>query len=598
MPIVNADVTAVFDEIADLLEVQGANAFRVRAYRNAARMLSELGRSVKTMLDQGEDLDALPGIGPDLAGKITEVVATGTCEQLERLRKELPPAITQLLKIQGLGPKRVRALHQELGVQTLEELHRAAEQGRIRELHGFGPKTQQQILEATAARLQEVHRFKLVLATQVAEALLSELATMPGVQQAVAAGSLRRRRETVGDLDLLVTIQRGSPVMEHFATGTDVCRVLSKGSTRASVVLRSGLQVDLRAVAPASFGAAWLYFTGSKAHNIALRKLAQDAGLKLNEYGLYRGDKRVAGATEASVYQALGLPYIEPELREDHGEIDAARDHRLPTLVQLSDLRGDLHAHTKESDGHDSLEAMAEAARAHGLHYLAITEHSQRLALARGLDADRLARQIDQIDELNARLSGIVLLKGVEVDILEDGTLDLPDALLQRLDLVVGAVHHRFDLTRDVQTERLLRAMDHPYFSVLAHPTGRLFDERPAYEIDLPRVIRKAKERGCFLELNAHPARLDMADIACRMARDEGVLVSINSDAHSTLEFDNLAFGIGQARRGWLEARDVLNTRTLEALRPLLDNTMSRGARLRKGAAAVGKQALAATSTT
>lgn len=596
MPIVNADVAAVFDEIADLLEIQGANSFRIRAYRNAARMLSELGRSVKTLVAQGEDLDALPGIGPDLAGKIIEVVTTGSCAQLDRLRKELPPAITEMLKIPGLGPKRVRTLHQELGIQTIEQLHRAAEQGRIRAVHGFGPKTQQQILEATAARLQEIPRFKLVMATQIAEAQLAELAAVQGVQQAVAAGSLRRMRETVGDLDLLVTIQRGSPVMSHFTAGADVRSVLSKGSTRASVVLKSGLQVDLRAVAPASFGAAWLYFTGSKAHNIALRKLAQDAGLKLNEYGIYRGDERIAGATEASVYQALGLPFIEPELREDRGEISAARDHRLPKLVQLSDLRGDLHAHTKESDGHDSLEAMAEAARARGLQYLAITEHSQRLAMARGLDADRLARQIDHIDELNARLSGITLLKGVEVDILEDGTLDLPDSLLQRLDLVVGAVHHRFDLARDRQTDRLQRAMDHPYFSILAHPTGRLIGERPACDIDLPRVIRKARERGCFLELNAHPARLDLTDLACRMAKDEGVLVSIASDAHSTLEFDNLRFGIGQARRGWLEAGDVLNNRTLDALWPLLDITMSRKSHLREHAA-IGNQPLAAAGT-
>jgi DNA polymerase (family 10) len=597
MPIVNADVAAVFNEIADLLEVQGANAFRVRAYRNAARTLSELGRSVKSLVEQGKDLDALPGIGPDLAGKITEVVTTGTCAQLERLRKELPPAITDLLKIPGLGPKRVRALHQELGIQTLEQLHSAAEQGRIRAVHGFGPKTQQQILEATAAaHLQEAPRFKLIVAAQVAEALLSELAAIPGVQQAVAAGSLRRMRDTVGDLDLLVTSQRGSPVMERFTAGADVRRVLSRGRTRASVVLRNGLQVDLRAVAPASFGAALLYFTGSKAHNIALRKLAQDAGLKLNEYGVYRGDERIAGETEASVYQALGLPFIEPELREDRGEIDAARNNSLPTLVQLSDLRGDLHAHTRESDGHDSLEAMAEAARARGLQYLAITEHSQRLALTHGLDADRLARQIDRIDELNARLSGIVLLKGVEVDILEDGTLDLPDDLLRRLDLVVGAVHHRFDLTREKQTERLLRAMDQPCFSILAHPTGRLIDERPACDIDLPRVMRKARERGCFLELNAHPVRLDMTDLACRMAKDEGVLVSIASDTHSTLGFDNLRFGIGQARRGWLEARDVLNTRTLEALRLLLDITMGRSARPGEPAA-TGNQPLAAAGT-
>ena len=578
MPILNADVAAVFNEIADLLEVQGANVFRVRAYRNAARMLSELGRSVRTMLDQGEDPDKLPGIGPDLAGKIREVVATGTCAQLERLRKELPPAITELLRIPGLGPKRVRALHEELGIETMEDLHRAAVEGQVRAVHGFGPKTEQSILQATAARLQEGRRFKLSMATQVAQALLAELAAVPGVQQAVAAGSLRRQRDTVGDLDLLVTARRGSPVMERFTASPDVGQVLSRGVTRASVVLNNGLQVDLRAVAPASFGSAWLYFTGSKAHNIALRKLAQDAGLKLNEYGVYRGDARIAGDTEASVYQVLGLAFIAPELREDRGEIDAARARRLPALVQLPDLRGDLHAHTRDSDGRDSLEAMAEAARARGLQYLAITDHVQRIAVVHGLDADRLARQIDHIDEVNASLSGIVLLKGVEVEILEDGALSLPDALLQRLDLVVGAVHQHFDLSRDRQTERLLRAMDHPCFSILAHPTGRLIDERPAYDIDLPRVLRQARPRGCFLELNAHPARLDLTDLACRMARDEGVLVSIASDAHSTLELDNLGFGVGQARRGWLESNDVLNTRTLQALRPLLDHTMGRGA--------------------
>jgi DNA polymerase (family 10) len=590
MPIVNADVAAVFGQIADLLEVQGGNPFRIRAYRNASRTLAELGRSVKAMLERGEDLDALPGIGPDLAGKIAEVVATGTCAQLESLRKELPETITQLLTIRGLGPKRVRALNDELGIQTLEQLLGAAREGRIRTVRGFGPETERQILTAAAERLSRERRFQLAVATQVSDALLSELKAVPGVQQAVAAGSLRRMRDTVGDLDLLVTAQRGSPVIERFAAGADVQRVLAKGTTRASVVLRSGLQVDLRAVTQVSFGAAWMYFTGSKAHNIALRRMAQDAGLKLNEYGLFRGSKRVAGASEASVYRALGLPFIEPELREDRGEIEAARDNQLPHLVALVDLRGDLHSHTKESDGHASLEAMAEAARERGLQYLAVTEHSKRLALARGLDAGRLARQMVRIDELNARLEGIELLKGVEVDILEDGTLDLPDTVLKRLDLVVGAIHHRFDLPRDKQTDRLLRAMDHPHFSILAHPTGRLIDERAAYDIDLPRVIRKARERGCFLELNAHPARLDLNDVACRMARDEGVLVSINSDAHSTLEFDNLRLGIGQARRGWLEPADVLNTRRLEELRPLLAATMGRGAPPTRRAAKTGSQ--------
>lgn len=577
MPIVNADVATVFSEIADLLEVQGANPFRIRAYRNAARTLSELGQSVKTMLERGDNLDDLPGIGPDLAGKISEVVTSGTCSLLERLRRELPHGITLLLEIRGLGPKRVRTLHDELGIETLEQLLAAAREDRIRSVRGFGEKTQKMILDATQRHLSQERRFKLPVAAQVSDALLAELKAVPGVRQAVPAGSLRRRRDTVGDLDLLVTVGRGSPVMEHLVTGADVQRVLYKGNTRASVILRSGLQVDVRAVAPASFGSAWLYFTGSKAHNIALRQLAQEAGLKLNEYGLFRDGKRIAGATEASVYQALGLDFIEPELREDRGEIEVARKHGLPRLVQLADLRGDLHSHTKASDGNDTLENMANAAHAHGLQYLAVTEHSKRMALVHGMNAERLARQIDQIDELNTRLEGIVLLKGVEVDILDDGSLDLPDAILGRLDLVVGAIHYGFDLPRERQTRRLLRAMDHPYFSILAHPSGRLINERPPCDIDLPQVIRKARERGCFIELNAHPARLDLTDVACLTARDEGVLVSINSDAHSTFDFDNLQWGLGQARRGWLGAADVLNTRTLEELRPLLAATMGRG---------------------
>jgi DNA polymerase (family X) len=528
MPIVNADVAAVFSRIADLLEVQGANPFRIRAYRNAARNVGELGSSVEAMLARGEDLDALPGIGPDLAGKIEEIVATGTCKQLQLLLQQVPPALTELLAIPRLGPQRVRALHHELGIETLQELLAAARDGRIGQVKGFGPRMEQQILEAATSRLAQERRFKLPVALQVADALLSELKSVPGVRQAVAAGSLRRMRETVGDLDLLVTAARGSPVMDRFTGSPDVQTVLSKGSTRSSVMLRNGLQVDLRGVPPASFGAAWLYFTGSKAHNIALRRLAQEGGLKLNEYGLFRGDESIAGETETAVYRALGLPFIEPELREDRGEIEAARGHRLPRLVRLADLRGDLHSHTRDSDGHDTLEAMALAARARGWQYLAVTEHSKRLAMARGLDADRLARQMDRIDELNARLDRIVLLKGVEVDILEDGALDLPDAVLRRLDLVVGAIHHRFDLPRDRQTDRLLRAMDHPHFSILAHPSGRLIDERPPCDIDLPRVIRHARERGCFVELNAHPARLDLTDLACRLARDEGVLVSVN----------------------------------------------------------------------
>lgn len=579
MPIFNADIAAVFSEIADLLELEDANPFRVRAYRNAARMLSELGRSVKDMVEKKEDLDALPGIGPDLAGKMMEIVSTGSCAQLERLRREVTPELAELLQIPGLGPKRVRALHQELGIESLDQLRRAAEQGRIQTVHGFGARTEQQILQACTTLLHQAHRYTLAEVAPVAAALLADLKKPPGLHQAVVAGSLRRRRDTLGDLDLLVTTDHPGAVMSKLAGHADVQRVLAQGVTRCSVVLKSGLQVDLRAIAPASFGAAWMYFTGSKAHNIALRKLALEAGLKLNEYGLYRGGERIAGATEADVFQALGLAFIEPELREDAGEIDAARSGKLPTLVQRSDLRGDLHAHTRDSDGYDSLQAMAEAAQARGLQYLSITDHSRHLAVAHGLDANGLLRQMERIDALNAQLKGFVLLKGIEVDILENGALDLPDDVLGRLDLVVGAVHSHFGLTREQQTTRLLRAMDHPHFSLLAHPTGRLINERAACDVDLSRVVRQARERGCFLELNAHPARLDLTDQACRMAKSEGVLVSLNSDAHSTLQLDNLDFGIGQARRGWLEAGDVLNTRPLDQLRPLLAATLQRPAR-------------------
>ena len=585
MTIVNADVAAVFTRIADLLEVQGANPFRIRAYRNAARNVGELGRSVASMVESGEDLDQLPGIGPDLAGKIAEIVATGTCEQLERLCEELPPAITELLAIPRLGPKRVRTLHQELGVKTAADLLRCARSQRIRTVPGFGPKMERLILEAATARASRERRLKLPVAQQVAEGLLRELRALPGVRQAVAAGSLRRMRDTVGDLDLLVTADRGTPVLQQFTQGAQVERVVSRGTTRATVVLRDGVQVDLRAVQPASFGAAWLYFTGSKAHNIALRRLAQEAGCKLNEYGLFRDHERLAGDTEASVYRHLGLPFIEPELREDRGEIEAAQARRLPHLVRLDDLHGDLHAHTSDSDGRDRLEAMAQAALARGWSYLAITDHSQRLAVTGGLDAGRLARQIDRIDALNARLQGIVLLKGVEVDILEDGRLDLPDPILARLDLVIGAVHHRFDLPRERQTARLLRAMEHPYFTILAHPTGRLIDERGPCDLDLPRVIRAARERGCYLECNAQPDRLDLTDLACRMARDEGVLVSIASDAHGVLEFGHLVHGVATARRGWLRGADVLTTGGLGVVRRWLAATRGRAAPARAGAA-------------
>lgn len=573
MPIHNADIAAIFEEIADRLEIQDANPFRIRAYRRAARNLSELPLDVRTIIKSGRDLPKIPGIGDDLAAKIVEIIHTGECSLLSRLRKELPAGITDLLHIPGLGPKRVKALYHHLDVQTTEQLYRAARDGRIRTLAGFGAKTELNLLKAVEAHASQTHRFKLATAAQYAESISSYMKTNPSVKQIVVAGSFRRMRETVGDLDLLVTASESVPVMQHFTHYEDVLSVISSGSTRASVLLKCGLQVDLRVVAEECYGAALHYFTGSKPHNIAIRRRAQKLGLKVSEYGVFRASTRIAGETEESVYSAVGLPYIPPELREDRGEIEAAQAGRLPQLVTLADLMGDLHVHTKASDGQNSLLDMTNAAKSLGFKYIAITEHSRRLTMAHGLDTTRLLRQCDEIDHLNEKLTGITLLKGVEVDILEDGKLDLPDEVLGRLDLVLGAIHSHFNLSRAKQTERILRAMEHPYFTMLAHPTGRLIEQRAPYDVDMTLVIKQAKSRGCFLELNAHPERLDLLDIYCQMAKDEGVLVSINSDAHSSFDFANLQFGVGQARRGWLERQDVLNTRPLIELRTLLKNT-------------------------
>jgi DNA polymerase (family X) len=574
MPIHNADIAAIFEEIADLLEIQNENPFRIRAYRNAARQVEGMGMALSELVARGEDLTTLPGIGEDLAAKIREIVDTGQCKALEKLRHQLPPTITELLKIPGLGPKRVRALHDRLKVKTVEQLAKAAQAGKIRELEGFGAKTEATILEALAAHVTEQKRFKLAIAAQYAEPLRQYLEQVPGVDRVVIAGSYRRCKETVGDIDILVTATDAAAVMRRFTGYEEAGKILAHGDTRSTVILKSGLQVDLRVVEPASYGAALQYFTGSKTHNIEIRRLAQAHQLKISEYGVFRDEQRVAGETEASVYESVGLPWIAPELRENRGEIEAARAGKLPQLVELGDLRGDLHAHTKATDGHHTLREMAEAARARGFEYLAITEHSRRLTVAHGLDVKRLRRQMEDIDRLNADLHGITVLKGIEVDILEDGALDLPDEVLGELDLVVGAVHSQFKLSRARQTARILKAMDHPHFTLLAHPSGRLIDTREPYDVDMLKIIRHARRRGCYLELNAHPERLDLLDIHCQLAKEEGVRVAISSDAHRLQDFDNLRYGVGQARRGWLEQADILNTRSLKELRALLRKTI------------------------
>lgn len=570
MPIHNSDIAEQFDEVADLLEIEGANAFRIRAYRNAARTLRDLAHSVAGMVRDDADLTELPGIGEDLAGKIETIVETGKFPQLEDLKKDVPEGLVDVLGIAGLGPKRVQKIHEELGVTDLEGLTKAAKEGRVRKLSGFGKKTEDNILHELETRGSGETRTQRREAEDRAEPLVAYLAETKGVDKVVVAGSYRRRKETVGDLDILVTCTSDSPVVKRFVDYEDVRDVISKGETRSTVILKNGLQVDLRVVESASYGAALHYFTGSKAHNIHVRRMGQDQGLKINEYGVFRGDKRIAGKTEEEVYAQVGLPYIEPELREDRGEIDAARKGKLPELIELDDIRGNLHSHTKASDGANTLREMAAAAKERGWAYLAITDHSKAVRVANGLDEDRLAKQIDEIDAVNDELEGVTLLKSIEVDILEDGGLDLPDSILKRLDLRICAVHSHFRLSRDKQTERVMRAMDNPCFTIMAHPTGRLIGTREGYAIDMERIIEHARQTGCILEINAQPERLDLNDAHCKMARDAGVKLSIGTDAHTTGHLDFMRYGIDQARRGWVTADDVVNTRSLKDLRKLV----------------------------
>jgi len=571
MPVYNSDVARIFNQIADLLEIGGGNEYRVRAYRDAARTIATLSSSVADMVAEDEDLTELEGIGDSMAGKITEIVKTGGLKQLEEIEQRTPPALADMLNISGLGPKRVRAIYENLGVTSLEGLKAAAEQGRIRDLEGFGETIEQKIVADLAQAEAEETRTRLDVAEELTEPLVGYLREIEGIQRVIVAGSYRRRKETVGDLDILATGRDSGHIIDRFVAYEDVAEVVSQGETRSTVMLRTGLQVDLRVVADESYGAALLYFTGSKAHNITLRNMALDQDLKINEYGVFQDEARVAGETEAEIYGLFDLPYIVPELREDRGEIEAAREGNLPQLVALEDIQGDLQMHTDASDGHNTLEEMARAAKRRGYAYIAITDHSTHVAVTQGLDAEALARRVDEIDRLNDELDGIRILKGIEVDILKDGSLDLPDEALEKLDLVIASVHVNFDLSREKQTERIIRAMDNPHFNILAHPTGRKIGERDPYEVDVERLMEAALERGCFLEINASPKRLDLDDVYCKMAKEMGLKLSISTDAHRVSELAYMRFGVGQARRGWLEPGDVLNTRPWEDLRELLE---------------------------
>ncbi len=567
---VNQQIAQKFYKTADLLEIMGENPFRVRAYRNAARTIEALGRDLSEMVAQGEELTKLPGIGKDLAGKIKEIIETGTFAKLKELEAKVPPGLIELLKVEGLGPKRIKTLYDTLGITSLEELREAAAKGQISALPGFGKKLEQTILKGVVLAKKEGRRFRWAYAESFASELVSFLKKARGLNQIEVAGSFRRKKETVGDLDILVTASNPEEIIEHFVSFPDIKTIISKGQTRSTVILSSDIQVDLRAVEEESYGSALHYFTGSKAHNIAIRTIAQKAGLKINEYGVFRGKKWVAGRSEDEIFAAVGLPFIEPELRENRGEIEAAMDGRLPKLVTLPQIRGDLHCHTKWSDGQNTILEMARAAREFGYSYIAITDHSRRLAMIKGLDEEKLELQAKEIEEAKKRIPGIHIFHGIEVDILEDGTLDLSDEALSHLDIVIAAIHSKFKLSKTKQTERLLRAMDNPHVNIIAHPTGRLIGEREGYDLDMEKVMEHAKERGCILELNAQPSRLDLNDVNLKLAKEMGIRISIATDAHNVDNLRFMRFGINQARRGWLEKEDVVNCLSTKTLLRLL----------------------------
>jgi DNA polymerase (family X) len=562
----NQEIAKVFDEVADLLEITGENFFRVRAYRNAARTLGDFPQPLGEM--SSEELAELPGIGKDLAEKIVELSAGEEIDIHRDLLKKVPHGLLDLRRIHGLGPKRIKLLHEELGVRDLPSLERAAGAGAIAKVRGLGAKLQEQVLKALKERQAEPEKRMLYSeAGRIVEKLLAHLKKCRAVATLEVAGSFRRRRDTVGDLDILAVSEKPSAVMEQMIAYPDVKDTLGSGETKTSVLLSDGLQVDLRVVERKSYGAAMMYFTGSKAHNVHLRRIAQARHLLLNEYGLFKGEKAVAGADEKGVYRALGLEWIEPELREDRGEIEASQHHKLPDLIARKDLRGDLHTHSTWTDGRASVEEMARAAKAAGLEYYAVTDHSQRLKMAHGLDPKRLRDQWKEIEKVEAKVGGIRMLRGIEVDVLDDGALDLPDDALRELDWVVASVHSKLEMDREAMTRRMLAAIRNPLVDVIGHPSGRLIGRRSPSSFDLDAILKAAHEEGCALEVNSQPDRLDLTDTACLAAKHAGVKLVISSDSHATSQFDGLEYGINQARRGWIEPGEVLNTRPPKNLR-------------------------------
>lgn len=591
----NLEIAAVLKELADLLEIKGSNPFRIRAYRTAVRTVESQTRPLAAMLEGEEDLTELQGIGKDMAAHIRELVETGRLTRLEEIWEEVPRTLVDLIRLEGLGPKKAKKLWEELNVTTVDELEAAIQAGRVETLEGFGTRSTAKILQAIEDFRAHQGRFLLSEADALVAPLLAHLADTPGVERVEVAGSYRRRKETVGDVDILVLCQEGQEtVMERFTGFPGAQRVVSSGETRGRILLSSGLPVDIRILPRESYGAALHYFTGSKEHNVAIRTLAVKKGLRVSEYGVFReevergkcvpggqeGDggrgsgegradplagKRIGGEEEDDVFSSVGLPWIPAVLRENRGEVEAAREGELPELVALEDIRGDLQMHSTWSDGKVSIRGMAEACRDRGYAYLSLTDHSQAVTVANGLTPERVRAQWEEMEEVRETLEGIHLYRSLEVDILKDGSLDMPDEILEGLDLVLVSVHSFMNMTQAEMTERVIRGIQHPQVDILAHPTGRILNRRHPFEMDVEAVLQAAAEAKVAVELNAHPSRLDLHDGHVRRARELGVKVAINTDAHSPRDLALMSYGIDQARRGWLEAGDVLNALSLDA---------------------------------
>ncbi|HEV8132932.1 MAG TPA: DNA polymerase/3'-5' exonuclease PolX [Acidobacteriota bacterium] len=569
----NREFSRIFSQIADILEIQNENIFRIRSYRNTAQVLESVAFNIyKTALENPDSIKELPGVGAATFSKILEICQTGSCAEHQRLLEMVPLSLLEMARLPSIGPKKV-ALFQQHGIASLDQLAEAARQQKLRHLRGIGEKTELRILKAIEERERDIGRFRLSNALETAELLADYLRNECRFDQLSLAGSLRRWKETVADIDILVGGEDAASIMERFVHFSGSDRVLLQGETKSSIVLASGIQADLRVLPRGSFGAALQYFTGSKEHNVVLRERAKGLGLKVSEYGVFRisDSSQVAGEDEQAVYQVLDLQFIPPELRENCGEIEAAAAGALPCLIEESDLRGDLHMHTRESDGKATVEEMAAAAQRLGYHYIAITDHSRSVAVANGLDEVRMLRQLEEIRNLEVKKSlPVHVFAGAEVDILANGSLDFSDAVLAQLDIVVASVHSRLNMSVEEMTQRICRALENPHVTILAHPTGRLVQRRQPYAVDLDAVFETARRHSVALELNAYPARLDLSDVHCRKAQRMGIPIVISSDSHHTNMLGYIRYGIHTARRGWLRAEDVLNTRPLEEFKAYL----------------------------